>query len=56
MRRTMPFWMLTYMKSDPLFNSIRGEADFQQIANEIETKYLSEHKRVEKWLTENNML
>lgn len=56
MRKTMPFWIQIYMKSDPLFNSIRGEAAFQQIAKEIENKYLAEHKRVEKWLKENNML
>jgi TolB-like protein/tetratricopeptide (TPR) repeat protein len=56
MRKTMPYWILTYMKNDPLFSSIRGEADFQQIAKEIETKYLLEHKRVEKWMTENNIL
>jgi tetratricopeptide (TPR) repeat protein len=55
MRKTMPFWILSYMKNDPLFNSMRREADFQQIAKEIENKYLSEHNRVKKWMTENNM-
>ncbi len=56
LRQTMPYWIQMYMKNDPLFNSIRSEADFQQISKEIEIKYLSEHKRVEGWLTENNML
>jgi TolB-like protein/Tfp pilus assembly protein PilF len=44
------------MKTDPLFNSIRNEPEFQQIAKEIEAKYQAEHERVKKWLEENGML
>jgi TolB-like protein/Tfp pilus assembly protein PilF len=49
-------WMATDMKTDPLFNSIRNEPEFQQIAKEIEAKYQAEHERVRKWLEENGML
>ncbi len=49
-------WLATDMKIDPLFNSIRNEPEFQQIAKDIEAKYQAEHERVRKWLEENNML
>ena len=44
------------MKTDPLFNSIRNEKEFQQIAKDIEVKYQAEHERVRKWLEEQGML
>jgi hypothetical protein len=40
--------MSMLMKTDPLFNSIRNEPEFQQIAKDIEAKYLAEHERVRK--------
>jgi hypothetical protein len=43
-------FMAMTMKTDPLFNSIRNEPEFQQIAKEIEAKYQAEHERVRKWL------
>ena len=52
----VPFWMLTFIKTDPLFNSIRNEPEFQQIAKDIEVKYQAEHEKVRRWLEENNML
>jgi TolB-like protein/lipopolysaccharide biosynthesis regulator YciM len=45
-----PIWMPMLMKTDPLFNSIRSEPEFQKIAKEVEAKYLAEHERVKKWL------
>jgi hypothetical protein len=45
-----------YIKNDPLFNSIRNEPEFQQIAGEIEAKYQAEHERVRKWLEKQGML
>ena len=48
--------MLMIIKTDPLFNSIRNEPEFQQIARDIESKYNSEHERVRKWLEANNLL
>jgi len=50
---TEPFWMVTLIKDDPLFNSIRDESEFQQIVRDVEVKYQAEHERVRKWLEEN---
>lgn len=43
------------MKTEPLFNSIRNEPEFQKIAGDIEAKYQAEHERVRKWLEEQGM-
>ncbi len=51
-RQMMPLWAVTLIKTDPLFNSIRDEPEFQQIAREIEAKFQAEHERVRKWLEE----
>ena len=51
-----PLWWLTYLKYDPLFDSIRNETEFQQIVKEMEAKYQAEHERVRKWLEEQEML
>ena len=52
----VPLWMANLIKTDPLFNSIRNEPEFQQIAKDIEAKYQAEHERVRKWLEEQGML
>ena len=44
------------IKRDPLFNSIRNEPEFQQIARDVEAKYQAEHERVRKWLEEQGNL
>jgi TolB-like protein/Tfp pilus assembly protein PilF len=43
-------------KEDPLFDSIREESEFQQIASDIERKCKAEHERVREWLAEHDML
>jgi len=48
--------IVTIIKNDPLFNSIRDEPEFQQIVRDIEAKYQAEHEKVRKWLEENDML
>jgi molybdopterin converting factor small subunit len=40
------------IKSDPLFNNIRNEPEFQQIVKDLEAKYQAEHERVRTWLEE----
>ena len=45
-------WGLNIIKTDPLFDSIRDEPEFQQIVKDQETKYQAEHERVRKWLEE----
>jgi tetratricopeptide (TPR) repeat protein len=52
----IPFWQEVLIKTDPLFNSIRNEPEFQQISKDIEAKYQAEHERVRKWLEEQGML
>jgi len=52
----IPLWMSMLIKTDPLFNNIRNEPEFQQIAKDIEAKYQAEHERVRKWLEEQGML
>jgi TolB-like protein len=48
-------WILSYLKHDPAFNSIRNESEFQQIVKDVETKYQAEHERVRKCLEEHGM-
>jgi len=55
-KQIMPLWAVTLIKVDPLFDSIRDEPEFQQIARDIEAKYQAEHERVRKWLEEQGML
>ena len=52
----MSFWMVSLIKTDPLFNSIRNESEFQQVVRDVEAKYQTEHERVKKWLEEQAML
>jgi TolB-like protein len=55
-RQLMPIWMVSNIKDDPMFDSIRDEPEFQQIVRDLEAKYQAEHERVRKWLEENDML
>ena len=52
----MSFWMISLIKTDPLFSSIRNEPYFQEIVKDVEAKYQAEHERVRKWLEEQGML
>src|ERR1035437_1410210 len=51
-----PLWWLTYLKNDPLFESIRNEERLQKILQNVEAKYQAEHERVRKWLERQGML
>lgn len=55
-RKTMPFWAVGLIKTDPLFENIRNEPEFQQIVKDVDAKYQAEHERVKKWLEEQGML
>ncbi|MCX6254258.1 MAG: hypothetical protein NTV31_07245, partial [Bacteroidia bacterium] len=55
-RQRMEFLRVTFIKDDPLFDSLRGEPEFQQIVRDVEAKYQAEHERVRKWLEEQGML
>jgi len=52
----MSSWMVSLIKTNPLFISIRNEPEFQQIVRDVEAKYQAEHDRVKKWLEEQGML
>jgi hypothetical protein len=51
-----PLWLLSSIKDEPLFASIRNDYEFQQIVAEMESKYQAEHERVRKWLEEQGKL
>jgi tetratricopeptide (TPR) repeat protein len=55
-KQRMPFFMYWLIKNDPLFNGIRDEPEFQQIAGDVEAKYQAEHDRLGKWLKEQGLL
>jgi hypothetical protein len=55
-RQRMPLYMIKEIKNNPLFDNIRDESEFQQIVEDVETKYKTEHERVKNWLDENDML
>ena len=52
----MHLWMVTLMRKDPLLESLRNDAEFQQIVSDVEAKYQAEHERVRQWLEENDLL
>ncbi len=52
----MSSWMVTLIKTDPLYNSIRNEPEFQLIVRDVVAKHQAEHERVKKWLEEQGML
>jgi hypothetical protein len=55
-RKRISSWMVVLPKSDPLFESIQNESEFQQIFRDLEVKYQAEHERVRQWLEENDMI
>ena len=55
-KQVEPLFMVTLIKDDPMFDSIRDEPEFQQIVRDVEAKYQAEHERVRQWLEENDML
>jgi len=55
-RMRMPLWVVTQIKKDPLFNSIRDETAFQQIVRDVEAKYEAVHERIRQWLEENDVV
>jgi hypothetical protein len=52
----MNLYLVTIIKRDPLFDSIRDDPEFQQIDRDVEAKYQAEHEQIRQWLEENEML
>ena len=48
--------LINQMITDPRFDSIHDEPEFQHIVRDLEAKYQAEHERVRQWLEENHML
>ncbi|MEN8251116.1 MAG: helix-turn-helix domain-containing protein [Bacteroidota bacterium] len=44
------------MKTDPWWDDLKDEPEFQQFIKEWEDKYQARHEQVRRWLEENNML
>ena len=55
-RQGMVLKRVVRIKTEPYFDSMRNEPEFQQIVSEVEAKYQTEHERVREWLEENDML
>jgi TolB-like protein len=55
-RTRMPRWMTKDIKNDPLFDNLRGEPEFEQIVDDIVSKYHAEHERVRGWLEKEGLL
>ena len=45
-----------FLESDPLYDNIRDDPEFQQILLEVKANYQKEHERVRQWLEENDIL
>ena len=54
-RNRMPLWIPTLINLDPLFNNLRNEQEFKNIAREVEAKYITEHERIRIWMEENGI-
>jgi len=48
--------MISFVKNDPLFESIHNEDRFQKIVQDMEAKHRAEHERVRQWMEKNGML
>jgi len=55
-RPNINLWIRRFIKTDPLFYSIRNETEFQNIMKDMDAKYQAEHERVKNWLEEQGML
>lgn len=52
---SMSEYMVNFIKYDPLFESIRHEAEFKKIMAEVESNNIAEKRRVKQWLVENDL-
>ena len=48
--RSVPLTFINELKTNPMFDHVRNEPEFQKIARELEKKYLEEHEKIKKLL------
>ena len=53
--KLVPFWLLSLMKADPLFDPIRQDERYKKIEREMDEKLKSERDRVQHWLNTENL-
>ena len=51
-----PLWYIITLEEDPIYESIRGEYEFQTILRSLNSTWQTEHERVRQWMVENQML
>ncbi len=44
--RSVPLDFIDELKTNPMFDNIRGEPEFQKITRELEKKYLEKHEKI----------
>jgi AraC-like DNA-binding protein/TolB-like protein len=47
---SVPLNFINDLKTNPMFDNVRNEAEFQKISSELEKKYLEEHEKIKKLL------
>ena len=48
--RSVPLNFINDLKTNPMFDNVRKEPEFQKITRELEKKYLEEHEKIKKLL------
>ena len=48
--RSVPIKFINEIKTNPMFDNLRNEPEFQKITGELEKKYLEEHEKIKKLL------
>jgi tetratricopeptide (TPR) repeat protein len=55
-KKFWPKWVISQFKYEPFFESIRDDARFKKIFQDINSKYQREHDRVKVWLNQEGLL
>ncbi|MDX2443203.1 MAG: helix-turn-helix domain-containing protein [Bacteroidales bacterium] len=50
------YWTLLFLKIDPLIDPVKDNTEFQQLLQEIETKFWQDHQRIKESLEEKGLL
>ncbi len=48
--RSVPLYFINDLKTNPMFDNVRGDLEFQKIFSELEKKYFDEHEKIKKLL------